>query len=265
MVKDIDRERLKAEITRRRKLLGLSPRALSIKATGKPDAVRHIMSDKSRHPRADTLAAIARALGTTVDILLGHQSASAADARLISAEVVGQVETLAFRAYPWFKPSERYAVAVPDDDRYRDQERIVFRVHDHAMDNKYGPGSYLICIRACADDVLINDYVVVNNWRRGYAETLCRQVRESGGLLWLWPNSTDPELQEPLKWRPVERLSASEDAAGFEAAPKMPATISSSSGLADDTPPHADGIEIVAIVVGSYIPEVRSQSRDGQV
>ncbi len=49
--------------------LGLTPRAASLAATGKPDSIRNIL--RGRKPRSDTLDAIAGALACSTDYLLG--------------------------------------------------------------------------------------------------------------------------------------------------------------------------------------------------
>lgn len=50
--------------------LGTNPRAVSIAATGKPDAVRQILMGRVKSPRADTITGLASALGVTESWLL---------------------------------------------------------------------------------------------------------------------------------------------------------------------------------------------------
>lgn len=64
--------RLGLEIKRRREKLGLSQSELSRRADGDESLVKQIEKGKSQHPRADTLAALARELGCTVSELAGE-------------------------------------------------------------------------------------------------------------------------------------------------------------------------------------------------
>lgn len=63
-------------IDQKREEAGLSPRALSMQATGKPDAIRD-MKRRGNLPSAASLARIADVLGTTTDWLLGQTDSSA--------------------------------------------------------------------------------------------------------------------------------------------------------------------------------------------
>lgn len=66
-----ERENLFERITQKREELGLSERALSIAATGKPDVIRDIKRGKGM-PNAAVLGQLATVLGTTSDWLLGR-------------------------------------------------------------------------------------------------------------------------------------------------------------------------------------------------
>lgn len=61
---------LQRELHRRMRLLGLSARGLSLSAGLNDSAVKNILNGRSVHPRADTLTALARALGCTMSDLL---------------------------------------------------------------------------------------------------------------------------------------------------------------------------------------------------
>jgi phage repressor protein C with HTH and peptisase S24 domain len=60
------------EIERRRKLLGKTPRGLSLEAGLKPNYVRDILIGQSRNPAPEKLAKIAAVLGCTLDDLVGN-------------------------------------------------------------------------------------------------------------------------------------------------------------------------------------------------
>lgn len=63
---------LQEQIETRRNELGLSMRALSMKAGLNETAVKAVMQGRSESPRGKTLQALARALGTTVRELIGE-------------------------------------------------------------------------------------------------------------------------------------------------------------------------------------------------
>lgn len=58
-------------IRARLKVLGLTPRAASLRAARQPFAVRDILSGKNENPKADLLLDLARALVCSTDYLLG--------------------------------------------------------------------------------------------------------------------------------------------------------------------------------------------------
>lgn len=58
-------------IRARLKVLGLTPRAASLRADRQPFAVRDILSGKNENPKADLLLDLARALVCSTDYLLG--------------------------------------------------------------------------------------------------------------------------------------------------------------------------------------------------
>lgn len=67
-------EQLIKRLDQRLAAMGLSARAASLAATGKPDTIRDIKAGKSRNPRFQTIQQLARVLETTPDWLLGADS-----------------------------------------------------------------------------------------------------------------------------------------------------------------------------------------------
>lgn len=65
---------IQREIRRRMNALALSARELSKRAVLGESAVKEILNGKSRHPRSDTLAKLARALGCSVGDLTGDRA-----------------------------------------------------------------------------------------------------------------------------------------------------------------------------------------------
>lgn len=64
------------KIRQRLKELGLTSNAASLKAGLPRDAIRDVLSGKSKYPRADTLVAMASALGVTISYLLDDDQES---------------------------------------------------------------------------------------------------------------------------------------------------------------------------------------------
>jgi transcriptional regulator with XRE-family HTH domain len=69
---------------------GLSARALSEAAGGPPDTVRNVIRGRSRNPRADTLAGLARVLGVSLGVLTGAEPLPSTD----EARAVGEVPSV---------------------------------------------------------------------------------------------------------------------------------------------------------------------------
>lgn len=68
-------ETLKARVRERLKALDKTPRAASVDAGLHPDTIRNVLRERSRKPRADSLAKMARALECSVDWLMDAQAA----------------------------------------------------------------------------------------------------------------------------------------------------------------------------------------------
>ena len=80
---------------------GRKPRAISIEATGKPDAIRDILRNKVVNARSDTIRLLAKTLKTTVGYLTGESDDPSPrkpllDNGVIAARVVGSVQAGAF-------------------------------------------------------------------------------------------------------------------------------------------------------------------------
>ena len=134
----------------------------------------------------------------------------------------------------------RHAVEDPEDEWTKivvpkpDNHRSYFglRVRGRSMDREYPEGTILICVPILEYDhgIVSGDHVIVQ--RRDPASdmveaTVKELVVDEEGRYWLWPKSTDPEHQAPI------RLPDDPD-----------------NGLSDSA--GSDEIEIVAVVVADY-------------
>ena len=83
-------------IRTRLKLLGLSPRAASLRAGRQPFAVRDILAGRNENPKSDLILDLARALVCSTDYLLGlsDKPASALSAIDIDPKLIGALRRI---------------------------------------------------------------------------------------------------------------------------------------------------------------------------
>ncbi len=107
-------------------------------------------------------------------------------------------------------------------------EQFAFRVSGTSMNKKIPDGGYVLCIPywQTREAVTHGDTVVVERRRAGLVERTCKEVNVTSTHYELWPRSTDPKWQTPIK---IERQGEFEDEDGTE-------------------------IEIIGRVIGVYIP-----------
>lgn len=98
---------------------------------------------------------------------------------------------------------------------------FALRVRGPSMDKFYPDGTMVVVCPAAEIGVREGDHVIVRRARNGLCETTIKEVvREKGGIA-LWPRSSDPAFQEPI------RLVAARDV--------------------------DEGPEIIGVVVSSYV------------
>lgn len=166
----------------------------------------------------------ARLYGSEVEYLLGL-SKSTRGVRVnptLGMEVMGSVMAGAFREGLEEQAHERERLPVQSDTAYAEKSQFALRVQGPSMNLVYPDGSYVICVRTEDADPRIGDHVVIQRERSGLYEftlkELCRDAQS--GRLYLAPRSSDPRYQSPV------------DLVGGQ-------------------------VEIVAIVIGSYIRRER--------
>ena len=121
-----------------------------------------------------------------------------------------------------------------------DLPHFAFNARDGNMDRLYPPGGHLVCISIedWPDEIVAGMRVIVDNWRGGRFEVLCREIEESNGWLYLVPRSHNPSVTERLRWR------ASGEPPEQEAGPDP-----------SETSARPDGPEVVAVVVAYSLTE----------
>lgn len=176
----------------------------------------------------DQAAAYAKVLRTTPSyILFGDDPAAATPPSDVSTSdgvrmvgVIGEVRAGVFAAIPAEEPEpwELVPVNLPE---YQRAHLFALRVAGPSMNQYYPDGSLVIVCPAHEAGIRERDHVVVRRWRGGLAETTLKEVMVERGGIVLWPRSSDPAFQEPI------RLETARDA--------------------------DEGPEIIGVVVGSFV------------
>lgn len=115
--------------------------------------------------------------------------------------------------------------AAPGAER---SDQFAFRVSGTSMNARIPDGAYVICVPYWMTREVITheDTVVVERRRGGLVERTCKEVNVTPTHYELWPRSTDPKWQTPIR---IERQGDGTDTDGVE-------------------------IEIVGRVIGVYLP-----------
>jgi SOS-response transcriptional repressor LexA len=121
---------------------------------------------------------------------------------LASIPVVGNVQ-----AGTWTEVEEGVEVElklfVPADNRYPATSQIAFRVEGTSLDKIAQPGSFLICVDIYRSDegIADNDLVIVERTRFNgqMMERTAKRARKVISGWELWPESNDPNHQEPIR------------------------------------------------------------------
>jgi SOS-response transcriptional repressor LexA len=194
--------------------LNLSARKAALRAGIPPARLRDVLNGKSRHPRSDTISALAPALEVTASWLAG-EPISDYELAINRPEPSWQqhLSPLAVQRLPiryrvqagsWREVedvSESYGVHdVPIAIRYQGFAQWLEEVVGDSLDKLILAGRLVHVIDAIdlgyspAD----GDIVVVERRRAGLHERTLKQVEITGRRIMLWPRSNNPKWQEPL-------------------------------------------------------------------
>jgi SOS-response transcriptional repressor LexA len=121
---------------------------------------------------------------------------------LASIPVIGNVQ-----AGTWTEVEEGVPVElklfVPADNRYPATSQVAFRVEGTSLDKIAQPGSILICVDIYRSDdgIADNDLVIVERTRFNgqMMERTAKRARKVISGWELWPESSDPNHQEPIR------------------------------------------------------------------
>jgi transcriptional regulator with XRE-family HTH domain len=158
-------------------------------------------------PPGRKLDAIAAALGTTASRLAGPAPIAGATAQLPQmapmrrVPVIGDVQAGAWSmAFEDDDPSEFLSVDLPAFARAR---LFGLRVVGRSMDQEYPEGTRVVICPAAEIGVREGDHVIVRRRRGSGVETTIKEVVIEDGAVVLWPRSSDPAYQEPIRLETV--------------------------------------------------------------
>ncbi len=193
------------------------------------DLFNNILHDKTKSAKAETLALMAQALETSPEWLLEGKgpkevreigSTVEFDPRPFATEQALVPEVGEVAAGVWLEynhhhnePGERLG-PFPVDPRYPAAAQFSVRVRGTSINRVVPDGGSLHCVALfesglSEQDLTNGQLVIVKRTRMqgGLFETTAKRLRKNGS--WeLWPDSTDPNWQEPIK---VEDLHDNED------------------------------------------------------
>lgn len=118
------------------------------------------------------------------------------DVRLVG--VIGEVRAGMFAPVPDDEPTpwELVPVSLPE---YKRAHLFALNVVGRSMDKYYPDGSVVVVCPTAEAGVRVGDHVVVRQWRGGMAETTLKEVVAVPGGVELWPRSSDPAYQTPIR------------------------------------------------------------------
>lgn len=202
-----DRERLRALLQERR----ITPRALSNEIGDNPYIVRDILNAKSKNPRSDTLSKIADALGVPLSEFVDETAPALLPPNEL--KIVPRYLEVRYRAKAgqWYEmdgdePPPYFDGAVAPKPKYAAWPQWLEYVDGDSVNLKIQPGQFahVVDAREMGYAPKTGDWVVVERHRDQGAirERTIKQVEvRDGGAVLLWPRSTNPKWQEPVKMR----------------------------------------------------------------
>ena len=112
--------------------------------------------------------------------------------------VLGDVQAGAWHPVPMndTQPTEHVPLVLPG---FEGASLFALRVLGPSMNQYYPEGTLVVCCPAVEIGVRDGDHVVVESRRNGLVETTLKEVVQERGGVALWPRSTDPAFQTPVR------------------------------------------------------------------
>jgi hypothetical protein len=97
---------------------------------------------------------------------------------------------------------QQYTVTVPVPPQWAAYDLVGIEVRGPSMDRLYPPGTVLICVSYLdlGREPRHGERVIVQRFRGSEVEATCKEIRRDGdGVVRLWPLSTHPDHQAPIR------------------------------------------------------------------
>lgn len=198
----INRERIRELIQER----GTTARAVSREIGGGDTLLRDILSGKSRNARGDTLPRIAAHFGVPLeDLLIEDKDAPAPRHAITALPLLGKVQAGAWLEIDDLTQSEPEMLSAALDRRYPQARQWLREVEGDSMNARnIFPGDIAHIVELVGSGVNLNTGMIVEvtRYRAGGAlrEITLKEVEVADdGRMTLWPRSSNPKWQEPIR------------------------------------------------------------------
>lgn len=192
-IKDLRRDKGLTQV-RLAKMVGVSTSTISKWETGE------------QGPTAENANSVAEALGVSVDRLLSGGKSGFVQSRTprgVLVPVVGELQAGAWREAVEIPPDDRDSIPFFVPPEYRDLQLAAYVVRGNSMNQVFRHGSYVLVASTIANGIRPRNgqNVLVSRRNRDglYEATLKEYVVSPDGSEWLWPRSTAPEYQAPIR------------------------------------------------------------------
>jgi transcriptional regulator with XRE-family HTH domain len=116
-------------------------------------------------------------------------------------DVIGRVEAGAWQEHNQWPDSQRYSIAVPLGQEYRNRQKFASEVRGNSMNELYPDGSIVVWLPFAMHPESLRPgrkYIVERQRSGDYEVTLKEYVVDANNREWLNPRSTDPDHQERI-------------------------------------------------------------------
>lgn len=192
---------------------GRSARDVSLKATGKPDAIRDILRGTNKNPAATVIRAIETELGVNLEWPEGGSGTPRVESKgrvgVIYAKVIHAVQAGPFLPIDmeFDDDDDPKVVPVVPDKMFPRLQLFAYLVKGDSIDKICPAGGYAICVDFAATGLPIRAgmWVVAERMRGDLVErTVKKVVQGANGKFELHPFSTNP-AHKPIRFPSAER------------------------------------------------------------
>ena len=186
---------------------GKSASALSLAIGGGREAVRMILTGRSKNPRSDTLTKLARELGVSLQYLLGETDEKGQAPALSMQLSEGPGLKIRFRVqagafYPVYESDEPIGICnLPINDRFPPEEQWGEEVVGDSVDMIYPHGSILHVVSIAGTGYMPRNgqlVIVAHQKDSGLMERTVKRVYRQGNRYEMVGMSTNPKWNEPI-------------------------------------------------------------------